>query len=252
MSRADFRKEGILNEANLQIIYQNKKKIINTLLKITSVSEFISVFDDDQDGFLNEDEQIMVFTIIAKRIQIIAEELCYLKTYELYKDLMKEVRLIESQINKYQNELRQNVHKKQLDNYINIGKEIQDEFNQNWDMKMMTFQKKSQNTIEEYKSELKSQIDEKQRILENDGRIQPFVEDGEFVGPERIWIKEEEVPGLAMTRSFGDRVAATVGVISEPEIKEMELNINDKFMIIASDGICRLYTYKDTLYPALR
>ena len=82
-----------------------------------------------------------------------------------------------------------------------------------------------------------TELDEKQRILDNDGRIQPFLEDGEFVGPERIWIKEEEVPGLAMTRSFGDRVAATVGVISEPEIKEMELNINDKFMIIASDGI---------------
>ena len=159
MRRADFRKEGILNEANIQIIYHNKKKIINTLLKITSVSEFISVFDDDQDGFLNEDEQILVFTIIAKRIQIIAEELCYLKKYELYKDLMKEVRLIESQINKYQNELRQNVHKKQLDNYINIGKEIQDEFNDNWDTKMENFQKRAQNNVEEYKNELKTQID---------------------------------------------------------------------------------------------
>ena len=50
MSRADFRKEGILNEANIQIIYQNKKKIINTLLKITSVSEFISVFDKSSLG----------------------------------------------------------------------------------------------------------------------------------------------------------------------------------------------------------
>ena len=159
MRRADFRKEGILNEANIQIIYHNKKKIINMLLKITSVSEFISVFDDDQDGFLNEDEQILVFTIIAKRIQIIAEELCNLKKYELYKDLMKEVRLIEAQINKYQNELRQNVHKKQLDNYINIGKEIQDEFNGNWDTKMENFQKRAENNIEEYKSELKNQID---------------------------------------------------------------------------------------------
>ena len=159
MRRADFRKEGILNEANIQIIYHNKKKIINTLLKITSVSEFILVFDDDQDGFLNEDEQILVFTIIAKRIQIIAEELCYLKKYELYKDLMKEVRLIEAQINKYQNELRQNVHKKQLDNYINIGKEIQDEFNDNWDTKMENFQKRAQNNVEEYKNELKTQID---------------------------------------------------------------------------------------------
>ena len=129
------------------------------LLKISSVNEFIYVFDEDQDGFLNEDEQILVFTIIAKRIQIIGEELCNLKKYELYKDLMKEVRLIEAQINKYQNELRQNVHKKQLDNYINIGKEIQDEFNYNWDAKMENFQKRAENNIEEYKCELKEQID---------------------------------------------------------------------------------------------
>ena len=79
--------------------------------------------------------------------------------------------------------------------------------------------------------------DEAKRIIENDGRIQPFIEDGEFVGPERVWIKEEEVPGLAMTRSFGDRVAATVGVMSEPEIKEFDFCEEDKFMIIASDGI---------------
>ena len=79
--------------------------------------------------------------------------------------------------------------------------------------------------------------DEEKRILENDGRIQPFIEDGEFVGPQRVWIKEDEVPGLAMTRSFGDRMAATVGVISEPEIKEYIFNPNDKFMIIASDGV---------------
>ena len=118
MRRADFRKEGILNEANIQIIYENKKKLINNLLKISSVKEFLLVFDEDQDGFLNEDEQILVFTIIAKRIQVIAEELCQIKKYELFKDLMKEVRAIETQINKYQNELRQNVHKKQLDNYM--------------------------------------------------------------------------------------------------------------------------------------
>ena len=79
--------------------------------------------------------------------------------------------------------------------------------------------------------------DEARRILENDGRIQPFLEDGEFVGPERVWIKDEEVPGLAMTRSFGDRVAATVGVMSEPEIKEFLFSEDDKFMIIASDGV---------------
>ena len=159
MRRADFRKEGILNEANIQIIYDSKRKAINNLLKINSVEDFLSVFDSDQDGFLNEDEQIMVFTIIAKRIQIIAQELCDLKKYELFKDLMREVRAIENQINRYQNELRQNVHKKQLDDYVNIGKEMQNEFDYNWDKKMDDFDDKAQKDISNYEQCLKKEID---------------------------------------------------------------------------------------------
>ena len=81
--------------------------------------------------------------------------------------------------------------------------------------------------------------DEAKRIYDNNGRIQPFTDEdtGEFVGPQRVWVKEDDVPGLAMTRSFGDRVAATVGTISEPEIKEFELKDEDKFILIASDGV---------------
>ncbi len=40
-----------------------------------------------------------------------------------------------------------------------------------------------------------------------------------------------------MSRAFGDKVAATVGVISEPEIIEWKLTLEDKFLIIASDGL---------------
>ena len=32
-------------------------------------------------------------------------------------------------------------------------------------------------------------------------------------GPLRVWLRNENVPGLAMTRSFGDLVAESVGVI---------------------------------------
>jgi serine/threonine protein phosphatase PrpC len=48
---------------------------------------------------------------------------------------------------------------------------------------------------------------------------------------------DENVPGLAMSRSFGDRVAAQAGVISVPEIYETRVTMDDKFLIIASDGI---------------
>ena len=40
-----------------------------------------------------------------------------------------------------------------------------------------------------------------------------------------------------MTRSFGDYVASQVGVIAVPEILEFNLQIGDKFVIIASDGV---------------
>ena len=82
-----------------------------------------------------------------------------------------------------------------------------------------------------------TELDEKERIIKNEGRVQPFYEDGEPYGPMRVWVKDDDYPGLAMTRSFGDRMAATVGVISEPEIKEYDLSEDDKFLIIASDGI---------------
>ena len=31
-----------------------------------------------------------------------------------------------------------------------------------------------------------------------------------------MWLKHEDIPGLAMTRSFGDEVASRVGVTAEP------------------------------------
>lgn len=154
MRKADFRNQGILNEKNLGLVYDKNKAIIIELLKISSSEDFFFVFDEDGDGFLNEDEQIMIFTIIKERIHIIAEELCTMQKYELYKDLMREIRTIEGLINNYQNELRQNLHKKQFDDYISIGYEMQNEFDENWDGRVVHFEKKSQEEYNNLVSEL--------------------------------------------------------------------------------------------------
>lgn len=61
---------------------------------------------------------------------------------------------------------------------------------------------------------------------------------GMFYGPKRVWLKTKQVPGLAMTRSIGDMAATSVGVIARPEIMVFpNLNQNDKFLVIASDGL---------------
>ena len=81
-------------------------------------------------------------------------------------------------------------------------------------------------------------IEEKARILKSNGRIEPYKNENNFyIGPERVWLKDEDVPGLAMSRSFGDDLAHTIGVTCEPEIIEIEFNEEDKFIILASDGI---------------
>ena len=42
----------------------------------------------------------------------------------------------------------------------------------------------------------------------------------EDLGPMRVWLTEVDVPGLAMSRSVGDKVAKTVGVTAVPEIQK--------------------------------
>ena len=51
-----------------------------------------------------------------------------------------------------------------------------------------------------------------------------------------------EYPGLAMSRSIGDKAGREIGVISEPEIFEMLIQEEDKFIIIASDGVWEFLT----------
>lgn len=79
---------------------------------------------------------------------------------------------------------------------------------------------------------------ERQRILDNGGRVATLPgAPGEDLGPLRVWLSDIDVPGLAMSRSIGDQVSHTVGVISTPEIKQHEIGEDDLFVIWASDGV---------------
>ena len=74
--------------------------------------------------------------------------------------------------------------------------------------------------------------DEKLRIIEKGGEVSD-----KNNGPPRVYRKNDEVPGLAVSRSIGDVVAHQVGVSCEPEIFEKELDSDDHFIVIGSDGV---------------
>ena len=54
---------------------------------------------------------------------------------------------------------------------------------------------------------------EKARILASGGRVFALDYDDGYVGPERVWLQDHDIPGLAMSRSLGDTVAHSVGRI---------------------------------------
>jgi len=79
--------------------------------------------------------------------------------------------------------------------------------------------------------------EESKRIIQNGGEISQYEEDGEKSGPYRVWKKGEVYPGIAMSRSVGDFVATTLGVIPEPKFIEEKIDSDCKFIVIASDGV---------------
>lgn len=72
--------------------------------------------------------------------------------------------------------------------------------------------------------------DEKARIVAHGGRVFEW-------GVPRVWLRDVDMPGLAMARSFGDAAAETVGVFAEPELSKVTLTSNHRFVIWASDGV---------------
>jgi hypothetical protein len=73
--------------------------------------------------------------------------------------------------------------------------------------------------------------EEKARILRNGGRVDRYngkifsffyyfylfyLDRGTKSGPFRVWLKTQNYPGLAMSRSIGDLMAGSIGVTCEP------------------------------------
>lgn len=55
--------------------------------------------------------------------------------------------------------------------------------------------------------------------------------------PPRLWVPNGMYPGTAFTRSIGDSIAESIGVVATPEIVVLELTPDHPFFVLASDGV---------------
>lgn len=83
---------------------------------------------------------------------------------------------------------------------------------------------------------------EEERIKKCQGRV--FAVDEE-PGVYRIWMPEENWPGLAMSRAFGDFCLKDFGLTCTPEVSYRRLTDKDEFVVLATDGV-KEKTIKET------
>lgn len=79
-------------------------------------------------------------------------------------------------------------------------------------------------------------IGEAERIRKCRGRVFALRDEPEVA---RVWLPNNDSPGLAMARAFGDFCLKDFGLISEPDISYRRLTEKDEFIVLATDGVCR-------------
>eukprot|EP00951_Prasinocladus_malaysianus_P048100 scaffold654624_cov97-Prasinocladus_malaysianus.AAC.1 len=79
--------------------------------------------------------------------------------------------------------------------------------------------------------------------LSNDSEMQRVISCGARVarrggkGHLRIWLMELDTPGLMVTRSLGDLIGTSIGVTNEPEVTKCCLAAEDRYLVLATDGV---------------
>lgn len=82
-------------------------------------------------------------------------------------------------------------------------------------------------------------VGEMDRIMRAGGRVSRIIDEyGKAVGPYRVWQRFGTLPGLAMSRSIGDKIAGELGVIATPVYNSFPFYSSvDLFIVVASDGV---------------
>ncbi|KAL9225156.1 hypothetical protein vseg_001109 [Gypsophila vaccaria] len=75
--------------------------------------------------------------------------------------------------------------------------------------------------------------EEAERITRSRGRV---ICSRDEPGVYRVW-PPNNGPGLALSRALGDHSLKKYGVSSEPQVTQRHININDQFVILATDGV---------------
>ncbi|XP_061362125.1 probable protein phosphatase 2C 65 [Gastrolobium bilobum] len=85
---------------------------------------------------------------------------------------------------------------------------------------------------------------EASRIINCEGRVFAAEEEPDVY---RLWMPDEDCPGLAMSRAFGDFCLKDYGLISAPDVFYRKLSNQDEFVVLATDGVWDVLTNNEVI-----
>jgi hypothetical protein len=147
MRKNDFDADTILTFKMVEVLHEKHKDYFRTLLNVTTPADLFHVMDVDEDGYINEDEQILFFSVVKEKMSQCAHHLSNLQEYVKYKEVMKSLRKLEDNINSYQNMLRTKIYNNEMKIYHNIGRDKLDDFYNKYDFEFRDFNRVSMEKI---------------------------------------------------------------------------------------------------------
>ncbi|XP_010922660.1 probable protein phosphatase 2C 73 [Elaeis guineensis] len=85
---------------------------------------------------------------------------------------------------------------------------------------------------------------EAERIKSCKGRVFALKEEPDV---HRLWLPNDDSPGLAMARAFGDFCLKDFGLISTPQVSYRKLSEKDEFVVLATDGVWDVLSNKEVV-----
>ena len=85
---------------------------------------------------------------------------------------------------------------------------------------------------------------EASRIFNCEGRVFAAEEEPDVY---RVWMPDDDCPGLAMSRAFGDFCLKDYGLIAAPDVFYRKITKQDQFVVLATDGIWDVLTNNEVI-----
>ena len=84
---------------------------------------------------------------------------------------------------------------------------------------------------------------EKKRIEAANGEVRR----PDAYSPARVFARDANYPGLAMSRAIGDEIAKSVGVTADPEVRSLKVDGSFEFVTLCSDGVWEFLSNEDVV-----